>query len=107
MATFTPLPFSEARALVAEFDLGELSRVVPIAAGSVNSNFKLEIEGKPELYFLRLYEEQGAAGVLYEAELLAHLAQNGVTTPRPVERRDGSPLSTVVGKSATIFPFSS
>jgi homoserine kinase type II len=108
MATFTPLPEEEARALLEAYDLGELRRVVPIPEGSVNSNFRLETEkaGERSAWFLRLFEEQGAEGAEYDAALLSHLAREGVPTPCPVVRADGGSVSFVFGdKPATLFPF--
>src|SRR5258708_1555546 len=44
MATFTPISRDQAEGLVDAFDLGRLVAITPIAAGSVNSNFTLEVE---------------------------------------------------------------
>jgi len=107
MAAFTPLTAAEARSLARDHDLGTVTNVVSIAAGSVNSNFAIETErdAKPLRWFLRIYEEQGLDGARYDADLLAHLAGKGVPTPRPVPRKDGAVVSTVKDKPAAIFPF--
>ena len=76
------------------------TRVVPIAAGSVNSNFFLESGSRR--WFLRIYEEQEADGVAYEWALLRHLAAGGV----PVPSRVGSPApgeARVGGKPVAVF----
>ena len=107
MAAFTPLTASEARSLARDHDLGVVTNVVSIPAGSVNSNFMLEANRgeTPVRWFLRIYEEQGLEGARYDGDLLAHLASKGVPTPRPVPRRDEGIVSTVKGKPAAIFPF--
>jgi homoserine kinase type II len=107
MAAFTPLTAPEARSLARDHDLGTVTNVVSIAAGSVNSNFEIATErnGTASRWFLRIYEEQGLEGARYDADLLAHLAQNGVPTPRPVPTSEGGVVSTVKNKPAAIFPF--
>ncbi|HEY6879228.1 MAG TPA: homoserine kinase, partial [Polyangiales bacterium] len=53
--------------------------VVPVPAGTVNSNYFLDTErGR---VFVRLYEQQEVDGVEYEWALLDHLIQRGVPVP--------------------------
>ncbi len=106
VAAFTPLAEEEALELVAEHGLGGLVRVIPIAAGSVNSNFVLELEGGARC-FVRLFEEQGEEGARYDAALLAHLAAAGVPSPRPHPRLDGAEVSFASGsgKPVALFPY--
>jgi homoserine kinase type II len=103
MAVLTPIAPEEARDLVAEYDLGELRGLSGIAAGSVNSNFSLELGDKR--VFLRIYEEQDASGARREAAMLERLAAHGVPTPAPLARRDGGLVSTLRGKPAALFPW--
>ena len=109
MATFTPLSDTEASALVADYGLGVLTRVTPISAGSVNSNFFLEVASRDRSTtrrcFLRIYEEQALEGARYDGELLSHLSARGVPAPPPLIRVDGDSLSIVAGKPAAVFPF--
>jgi homoserine kinase type II len=87
MATYTPLDLLQARDIAAAFGLAVQSiRGVP--AGSVNSNYRLELEDG-QTVFARIYEEQGPEGAESEARLLDHLARHGVATPRPLARSDG------------------
>lgn len=114
MATFTPMSRDDATRLIDGLDFGvdsraELGRrvdVVPIAAGSVNSNFVVEVErdGARRRFFLRVFEEQGAEGARYDAALLAHLSCRGVPTPKPYARSDGA-LSMLGAKPVAVFPF--
>ncbi len=102
MGVFTPIDHEEARAIAAAYGLGELASVTGIPAGSVNSNYALECaKGR---FFLRVYEEQDAAGAAAEARLLKHLAARGVKTPAPLERADGG-RTVVAGKPAAVFPW--
>jgi homoserine kinase type II len=107
MATFTAISRQEAEAFVVAFDLGRCVGVTPIPAGSVNSNFVLDVEraGARRRFFLRVFEEQGVEGARYDAALLAHLSRRGVPTPEPCVRRDGEPLAMLGDKPVAIFPF--
>ena len=105
MATYTAFSLREARRIGAEFGL-DVRGVVGIAAGSVNSNYRLEIGGG-ERVFARVYEEQDRDGAESEASLLTHLARHGVVTPRPLPRRDGAGFTGLVcGRPVALFPWS-
>ncbi len=75
----------------------------PLSQGSVNSNFRLETEGG-QSYFLRLYEEQDAAGAAAELELVRHLGALGVPTPTPVPP-PSTGLVRHAGKPVGIYPW--
>jgi homoserine kinase type II len=87
MATYTPLSLANAAAVGRAFGL-DVRAVVPVPAGSVNSNYRLDVHGRGPI-FARIYEEQDRAGAEAEARLLDHLASRGVGTPRPLPRVDG------------------
>lgn len=103
MAVLTPITIEDARSLTSEYDLGEFHGLSGIPAGSVNSNFSLTLGDRR--VFLRIYEEQDAAGASREAALLQRLASSGVPTPAPIARRDGGLVSTMRGKPAALFPW--
>ena len=107
MATFTAISERDAQAFVAQFELGRCVGVTPIPAGSVNSNFVLDVEkeGARRRFFLRVFEEQGVEGARYDAALLAHLSKRGVPTPEPCVRPDGEPLAMLGDKPVAMFPF--
>ena len=107
MAAFTPLSTHDAETLLSAYALGELRRLSVVTAGSVNSNFRLEVgrAGSERAVFLRVFEEQGDEGARYDAALLAHLAARGVPSPQPLRRRDGEAVSHVAGKPAVLFPY--
>ncbi|HSC89245.1 MAG TPA: homoserine kinase [Polyangiaceae bacterium] len=101
MALLTPLPFDDARALLSAYGL-ELTRLVPLRAGSVNSNFLLETaEGRP--LFARIYEEQGPEGARFELSLNEALAQAGVPVALPVRRLDGAQFAMVGDKPFAVY----
>lgn len=104
MAILTPLPEPEGRALGALFGL-DVAGVRGIPAGSVNSNFALELAGGGRA-FLRVYEEQGLDGAARELALLDHLSRHGVDTPRPLARLDRAGFfATHAGKPVAVFPW--
>jgi homoserine kinase type II len=104
MAILTPLPGPAAHALGAAYGL-EVEAARGIPAGSVNSNFALELVGGGRA-FLRVYEEQGMDGAAREVRLLEHLATRGVPTPRPMARQDAEgTFTTHAGKPVAVFPW--
>jgi homoserine kinase type II len=68
-----------------------------VEGGSVNSNFSFRRDGRR--WFLRIYEEQDAAGAATERAMVATLASAGV--PTPVATSHG----TLAGKPAAVFPW--
>jgi homoserine kinase type II len=107
MATLTPLPLDDARRLGAAYGL-DVATVRGIPAGSVNSNYALGLAGEGGgQVFLRVYEEQQAESAAGEARLLAHLAAEGVKTPRPRPlAADASAfIAEHAGKPVAVFPW--
>src|SRR5690349_11341499 len=100
MATFTHLGLDDAQRIARAHGLPECTGVVPVAAGTVNSNYF--IETAHERFFVRLYEQQEVDGVAYEWSLLAHLAAGGVPVPRRVEGPQPGELR-VAGKPVAVF----
>lgn len=85
MALLTPLDRSAATGIARAYGL-ELEAFEPLAAGSVNSNFRLDTaEGR---FFLRIYEEQPEAGARRELELLRALAAELADATSPVRDLD-------------------
>lgn len=83
MATFTHLDLADGTRVAAAHGLGRCHAVVPVPAGTVNSNYFLDTDqGR---VFVRLYEQQEVAGVSYEWQLLAHLTATGVPVPARVQ----------------------
>ena len=106
MATFTVLDADELSALASMFALGAVLSSRAIDAGTINSNFAIETEAGR--YFLRVNEGKSEADVAWEAQLVAALADRGVTTPKPLLAVDGRPyaaLASAPGKWVSAFPW--
>jgi homoserine kinase type II len=100
MAVFTALAPGDASRVAVAHGLGPVARVVPIPAGSVNSNFFLETaDGR---WFFRIYEEQDVDGVAYEWALLDHLRGGGVPVPMRVPGAAPGAVR-VAGKPTAVF----
>jgi homoserine kinase type II len=100
MATFTPLSQPDGARIAAAHGLGACLGVVPIPAGTVNSNYFLDTEqGR---VFVRLYEQQDVEGVAYEWTLLEHLVQRGVPVPPRIEGPEPGALR-VGGRPVAVF----
>jgi homoserine kinase type II len=83
MATFTALQTSDAQRIADAHELGTCTKVIPVPAGTVNSNYFLETaRGR---FFVRVYEQQEAEGVAYEWALVDHLAARGVAVAQRIE----------------------
>src|SRR5262245_8561056 len=103
MALLTPMSLAEARALGEQYAVTVIS-LQPLAAGSVNSNFRLETRERGSL-FMRVYEEQGDAGARAELGLVRELAPLGVPTPLPLPRADGSYTGEHRGRPVGMYPW--
>jgi homoserine kinase type II len=100
MATFTHLSLSDAQRLAAAHALPAVEAVVPVSAGTVNSNYFLETSrGR---FFVRLYEQQDVEGVAYEWSLLSHLGAQGVTIPARVSGPAPGEVR-VLGRPVAVF----
>ncbi len=101
MGCFTALDLTNAQRIAHAHGLGTCSAVVPIAAGTVNSNYFIDTErGR---YFVRLYEQQhDVEGVAYEWALVDFLAADGVPLPRRVLGPQPGELR-VAGKPVVVY----
>ncbi len=100
MATFTVLDEAQGQQIAATHGLGKCHAVIPIAAGTVNSNYFLETDAGR--VFVRVYEQQDVEGVTYEWALLAHLAAKGVALP-PLIEGPGPGELRIAGKPIAVF----
>jgi homoserine kinase type II len=97
------MTLAEARAIGAHYDLNVAS-LEALAAGSVNSNFRL-VTAAGERFFLRVYEEQDHDGARAELTLLRELGALGVPTPLPLPRRSGEYDCEHAGKPVGLLPW--
>lgn len=100
MAVFTSVSDNDARALLANFDLGDLVSLRGITAGIENTNYFLATTRGE--YVLTLFEVLTQAQLPFYIELMHHLALRGVPVPQPQTLRDGSRLTTLHGKPCAI-----
>jgi homoserine kinase type II len=103
MAVLTPVSLADAQRIGAELGL-DITACEGIPAGSVNSNHALRT-ARGERFFLRVYEEQTQSTARDEAALLAHLAERGVPTPRPLTFRSGESIGALGDKPVAVFPW--
>jgi len=100
MAVFTQVSENDARALLADYAIGDFLALKGIAAGIENSNFFLTTsQGE---YVLTVFEVLKAEQLPFYIELMNHLAQQAIPVPQPQTRLDGKRLSTLHGKPAAI-----
>jgi len=100
MAVFTPVTPDDARCLLTRYDLGELVSLTGISAGIENSNFFLTTTRGD--YVLTLFEVLTASQLPFYIGLMHHLASAGLPVPEPQRLRDGSRLTALHDKPATI-----
>jgi homoserine kinase type II len=100
MAVFTQVSELDARALLADYCLGDFIALKGIAAGIENSNFFLTTtQGE---YVLTVFEVLKAEQLPFYIELMHHLAQKAIPVPEPQTRVDGKRLSFMHAKPAAI-----
>jgi len=100
---FTRLTDESIGQLADAFAIGAVSSWNTIEAGTINSNFA--IQAGDTRYFLRINEGKSEKDVLYEAELIAAIAERGVPTPVPIRSPSGQPFVLFEGKWVSLFPW--
>ncbi|MFC0220609.1 homoserine kinase type II [Pseudochelatococcus lubricantis] len=104
MAVYTDVSDAELSAFVARYDIGALLSAKGIAEGVENSNFLLQTESG--FYILTLYEKRvNEADLPFFIGLMDHLAERGITCPRPVRDREGRALQRLAGRPAAMVTF--
>lgn len=100
MAVYTHLGAEDLAAVIAHFDVGELTSAKGIAEGVSNSNWLVETTGKNgsgARFILTMYEFRIEVEDLpFFLSLLDHLAAKGCPVPRTIHDRDGA-LYRMVG----------
>ena len=104
MAVYTHLGAEELAALIAHYDVGELTSAKGIAEGVSNSNWLIETtQGR---FILTMYERRIELSDLpYFLGLLDHLAAKGSPVPRTIHDRDGAAFRLVDGKAVALIEF--
>ena len=104
MAVYTRVDEHELSSFLADYDLGQATSFSGITEGVENSNYRLSTTRGE--YILTLYEKRVNTDDLpFFVDLMAHMADHGITCPQPVADRKGHVLKTLNGRSAAIFTF--
>lgn len=103
MSVYTTVTADELRAWLADYNVGTLTDLQGISAGIENTNyFVYTTAGR---YVLTLFEKLTAAELPFYLGLMAHLADHGVPSARPLPDRSGSILGELNGKPAALVSF--
>ncbi len=109
MAVYTDLSAETLNALVAEFDVGELTSAKGIAEGVSNSNWLIETSGKAgqsQRFILTMYEKRVEIGELpFFLGLLDHLAAHGCAVPRTIHDRRDQAFRMLGDKAIALIEF--
>ncbi len=103
MGFFTRLEHHDIAAIAGQYGIAQVSSFTAIAAGTINSNFRLDTGG--ETLFLRINEGKAEDAVQYEADLVEALAAAGVPAPRPRRAVSGAPFAVHDGAYVSVFPW--
>jgi len=98
MSVYTTVTPDQLDAWLARYSVGELTDLVPIAAGIENTNYFVTTAGGR--FVLTLYERLPAGELPFYLNLMAHLARCGVEAPAPEPDRTGALFSLLNGRPA-------
>lgn len=103
MAHYTKLDHTGITELCRRYGLGDLVEFQSIAAGTINSNYKVVADGGT--YFLRVNEGKEEADVRFETGVLEHLVAHKVPTLLPLEAEPGHRFTAFEGRFISVFPW--
>src|ERR1035437_6727300 len=104
MAVYTEVSAIEARALLRELKLGELTSLKGCSGGIDNTNYfaSTELEGQSHDYVLTLFERLTFEQLPFYLKLMKHLAQRGIAVPEPMANAEGALVFELKGKPAAV-----
>lgn len=97
---FSHHDFSE---ILSAYDLGTYIDSVPVAQGTVQTNFFLQTSQRKVVF--RYYENRAKESVLFERDLLVHLTAQRYPCPAPFKNRQGAYVGQVHQKPYMLFEF--
>ena len=104
MAVYTNVSDDDVTALLARYDIGEVTALKGIAEGVENSNYLLRTT--TGTFILTLYEKRVDPDDLpFFLGLMDHLSAKGIICPTPVHNRSGQALTRVCRRPAAITSF--
>jgi homoserine kinase type II len=102
MAVYTILDRKTLASLAEDHNLGRLTKVTGVPAGSVNTHYLLETrKGK---FFLKVDEIKSRQEAQREVLLLLFLRSQGFVCPEPLADRHGRYLHEYQGKAVSLYP---
>ena len=104
MAVYTEVSTEEARALLRQLKLGELTALQGCARGIENTNYfvSTEREGETFDYVLTLFERLTFEQLPFYLQLMKHLAERGIPAPSPSANAHGDLMFELKGKPAAV-----
>lgn len=104
MAVYTEVSTREARALLRQLKLGELTTLQGCARGIENTNYfvSTERDGETYDYVLTLFERLTFEALPFYLRLMKHLAERGIPVPEPSANARGDLVFELKGKPAAV-----
>lgn len=104
MAVYTAISDEDLASFLADYDIGDPLSFSGIAEGVENTNFM--VRTTTGTYILTLYEKRVNPDDLpFFLNLMSHLADKGLSCPRPVPAKSGEALGTLNGRPAAVVTF--
>lgn len=103
MSVFTTVNPAELEQWLTRYDVGRLSDLRGIQAGIENTNYF--VTAGSTRYVLTLFEKLTEDELPFYLNLMAHLADRGVPSAKPVADREGRLLNRLNGKPASLVAF--
>ena len=104
MAVYTEVTDDDLSAFLERYSVGSLVAYKGIAEGVENTNYLVQTTNGR--FILTLYEKRVAPEDLpFFLGLMEHVAERGVSCPRPVHAKDGTILSELAGRTAAMVTF--
>lgn len=104
MAVYTEVSSKEARALLKQLKLGNLTTMKGCSGGIENTNYfvSTELDGVAHDYVLTLFERLTFEQLPFYLRLMKHLAQHGIPVPDPTANAKGELVFELKGKPASV-----
>lgn len=103
MSVYTTVTLGELTAWLGDYNVGTPTELRGISAGIENTNYFVETSAGR--YVLTLFEKLTASELPFYLELMAHLADRGIPSARPLPNRSGRLLGELNGKPAALVSF--